>query len=95
MDGWRELYRAAPDLDAKREVVRRRALAAGGAADDCGITLPAGLRQCLGLAELKAHASMTGHVVAMRSVLCDRCGDEASVGETLCQVCTWLGGSRP
>jgi hypothetical protein len=46
-----------------RDVVRQRALAAGGTADEHGIALPAGLRQCLGLAEMKAHAGMTGLVV--------------------------------
>jgi hypothetical protein len=94
VDSWRRFYAQADTLEGKREVVRQRAVAAGGNASDGGIALPAELRRCLGLAELKTQAYVCGLAVTSLTSPCLRCGDEAEPGGKLCPVCLWLSGDR-
>ena len=60
VDGWRERFARAPDIETKREVVRDRVIAAGGAIAEAEVRTPAGLPNCLGLADLRLQARLAG-----------------------------------
>ena len=92
--GWRRIYAQADSLEGKREVVRQRAVAAGGKANDGGLALPAELRRCLGLVEMKTQAYVCGLAVTSLPSPCLRCNDEAEPGGKLCPLCLWLAGGR-
>ena len=63
LDGWRRCGRHARGIAALRNVVAAWARAAGGDVRDNALRLPANLRCCLALAELKNHARYAGLAV--------------------------------
>jgi hypothetical protein len=76
----------------RQEVVAAWAVAAGGTVEADAITLPAGLRRCLALAELKTQAMIAGLRVTERVMACVWCPNSAIPGDTLCEHCRWLAG---
>jgi hypothetical protein len=60
LDTWRRALREARGVDEMRAVVAAWARAAGGEASPGAVALPAGLRPCLTLAELRGAAERVG-----------------------------------
>jgi hypothetical protein len=94
LDGWRRLWREAPDVDTRRAVVAAWAAAAGGEVRNGMLRLPPDLPRRLARAEMMANASHVGLTLAEVSAPpCAWCREPAEPDPSLCDHCGWLAGS--